>query len=278
MSVFITPAELAAQLESIPPRILDVRWTLMDTDGSEPYAVGHIPGAVYVDLETQLSDHSVQGAGRHPLPTREALQAAARSWGLEDGDPVVVYDDWNGFGSARAWWLLRHAGLTDVRILSGGLGAWRAAGLPLEEGVGEPTPGFITLDWDAMPTITADGAEAFPEIGVLLDARAGERYRGETEPMDPQAGHIPGALNAPTTGNVGADGAFLTADELRAHYATLGADGSQPVAVYCGSGVSAAHNIAALTEIGIDAALFPGSWSQWSGEAGRAIATGPDPR
>ncbi len=276
MSVFITVAELADALDSIPPRILDVRWTLVDPDGRVDFEGGHIPGAVYVDLETELSDHSVAGQGRHPLPTRETLQAAARSWGLDDGEPVVVYDDWNSFGASRAWWLLRHAGLRDVRILSGGLGAWRAAGMALETGDLSVEPGFVTLDWDAMPVVTADEAAALPSAGgVLLDARAGERYRGETEPLDPRAGHIPGALSAPTAGNVNESGEFLAADALRERYAAFGADGLRSVGVYCGSGVSAAHNIAALAEAGFEAALFPGSWSQWSSEPGRPIAMGP---
>lgn len=275
MTVFVTAAGLAAELDGIPPRVLDVRWLLAEPDGREAYAAGHIPGAVYVDLETDLSDHAIAGGGRHPLPTREALQAAARGWGLDDGEAIVVCDDWNGMAAARAWWLLRHAGLRDVRILSGGLGAWRAAGLPLVTG-GEPIePGFITLDWDAMPTLTADEAAALPSAGgLLLDARAGERYRGEVESLDPRAGHIPGAVSAPTTANIGADGCFLSADALRGRFAALGVDGSGSVGVYCGSGVTAAHQIAALEVAGIEAALFPGSWSQWSNELSRPVAVG----
>jgi thiosulfate/3-mercaptopyruvate sulfurtransferase len=274
MTVFITVAELAAELDSIPPRILDVRWTLAETDGREAFADGHIPGAVYADLETELSDHTVAGAGRHPLPTRETLQAAARGWGLDDGEAVVVYDDWNGLAAARAWWLLRHAGLRDVRILSGGLKAWRAAGLSLEKGEVAVEQGFVTLDWDAMPTLTADEAAAFPSNGVLLDARAGERYRGETEPIDPRAGHIPGAVSSPTTENVGPDGCFLSPGLLLDRFAALGVDADSPVAVYCGSGVNAAHEIAALEAAGISAALFPGSWSQWSSDPSRPVAVG----
>ncbi len=275
MTVFVTVAELAGELDSIPPRIFDVRWTLAEPDGRAAFVDGHIPGAVYVDLETELSDHAVAGGGRHPLPTREALQAAARGWGLDDGESMVVCDDWNGIAAARAWWLLRHAGLRDVRILSGGMGAWRAAGLPLETGDVPVEPGFVTLDWDAMPTLTADEAAALASAGgVLLDARAGERYRGEVEPLDPRAGHIPGAVSAPTVENVGADGETLAADALRERFAALGADGSRPVGVYCGSGVTAAHEIAALESAGISAALFPGSWSQWSSDASRPVAAG----
>ncbi len=274
MAVFVTVAELAAELDSIPPRILDVRWTLAEPDGREAFISGHISGAVYADLETELSDHAVAGGGRHPLPAREALQAAARSWGLDDGEAVVVYDDWNGMAAARAWWLLRHAGLRDVRILSGGLGAWRAEGLPLETGDAPAEPGFVTLDWDAMPTLTADEAAALPSDGVLLDAREGERYRGETEPIDPRAGHIPGAVSAPTTANIGPDGRFHSPERLRDRFAALGVDGHLPVAVYCGSGVTAAHEIAALEAAGISAALFPGSWSQWSSDPSRPVAVG----
>ncbi len=273
MTVFITAAELAAALDSIPPRILDVRWTLAEPDGREAFAAGHISGAVYADLETELSDHTVAGGGRHPLPTREALQAAARGWGLDDGEAVVVYDDWNGMAAARAWWLLRHAGLRDVRILSGGLGAWCADGLPLETGETPTEPGFVTLDWDAMSILTADEAAALPSAGgVLLDARAGERYRGEVEPLDPRAGHIPGAVSAPTAENLGESGETLPADALRERFVALGMDGSRPVGVYCGSGVTAAHEIAALEAAGIGAALFPGSWSQWSSDPSRPVA------
>ncbi len=258
------------------PRLLDVRWNLFDPTAGKPnFLAGHIPGAVYADMETELSDHAKQGLGRHPLPDRESLQAAARAWGINDGDAVVVYDDRAGSAAARAWWLLRHAGVADVSILDGGLAAWTAAGEAVEQGEPRIVPGNVTLDWGRMPVVDADGAAAFPSHGTLLDARAGERYRGETEPLDPRAGHIPGALNAPTTDNVDTDGRFLPAEHLRERFAALGIGQGDAVAVYCGSGVTAAHEIAALAVAGIDAALFPGSWSQWSNEADRPVQVGP---
>ena len=217
-------------------------------------------------------------AGRHPLPDPAALQAAARRWGLRAGQPVVVYDNNGGLAAARAWWLLRWAGVADVthpgrrprRVDRRPDSSWPA---------GEPdvTPGDVTLTAGHLPVLTADEAAALARDGVLLDARAGERYRGETEPVDPRAGHIPGAISAPTSGNLSADGTFAAPGTLRARYAALGAGAGKPVGVYCGSGVTAAHDIAALAIAGFDAALFPGSWSAWSGDARRPAATGPQP-
>ena len=257
------------------PAILDVRWRLDQPDGREAYLAGHIPGAVYVSLEDELSDHTRMGLGRHPLPTGAALQAAARRWGLHRDQPVVVYDDWNRAGSARAWWVLTAAGLGDVRILDGGLPAWVAAGGGLQSGPVNPPPGDLTVDYDDLyagcrPVLTA--AEISAGAGTaLVDARAPERFRGEVEPVDPVAGHIPGARNLPSTAVLGPDGRFLPADRLAARLDEIGAGPS--LGVYCGSGVSASVVLAALNSIGVDAALFPGSWSQWSGED-RAVETG----
>lgn len=278
MSVLISVPELLDLLASDEaPRLLDVRWSLAVPDGRPVYAAEHLPGAIYVDMNADLAAHASPSDGRHPLPTQGSLERAARAWGLEEGESVVVYDDAAGMAAARAWWLLRHAGVTDVRILDGGLAAWRAAGSPLESGNVEPHPSDIELSWGHMPVIDADEAADFPSQGVLLDARAGERYRGESEPIDPRAGHIPGAVSAPTADNLGEGGVFLAADALRERFVALGADGSRPVAAYCGSGVTAAHQIAALAHAGIGAALYPGSWSQWSNDPERRAATGPEP-
>lgn len=278
MSVLISVSELVRVLASDDaPRVLDVRWTLAVPDGRPLYAAEHLPGAVYVDMNADLAAQSSAKEGRHPLPTQGSFERAARSWGLEPGESVVVYDDASGLTAARAWWLLRHAGVADVRILDGGLSAWRTAEAPLESGQIDPVASEIELSWGHMPVIDADAAAEFPKAGVLLDARAGERYRGESEPIDPRAGHIPGAVSAPTQDNLIDGGLFLTAGALRERFATLGVDGSRLVAAYCGSGVSAAHEIAALAEAGIDAALYPGSWSQWSNDAERPAATGPTP-
>lgn len=275
MPVLISPSELARALGSpTPPRLLDVRWTLAEPDGREDHRAGHIPGAVYVDLDTELADIGDPSRGRHPLPSREALEVAARRWGLREDDAVVVYDGGPSFGAARAWWLLRHAGVRDVRVLDGGYAAWALAGGEVESGPVEPSPGDIGLDWGRMPVIDGDGAAGWPSHGVLLDARAGERFRGEVEPMDPLAGHIPGAVNAPTTENLGAGGAFLSGAELEARFAAIGVEPAADVAAYCGSGVTAAHTVLALEMAGIAAALYPGSWSEWSNTPGRPVAVG----
>jgi thiosulfate/3-mercaptopyruvate sulfurtransferase len=272
-AVLITPSELAQRLaDGAPVTVLDVRWQLTEPDGRAPYEGGHIPGAVYVSLEDELSDHGVSGRGRHPLPSGRSVEDAGRRWGVRGGTPVVVYDDWNRAGSARAWWVLRAAGLRDVRILDGGLGAWIAAGGALETGTVTPEPGDLVVGHDdlyagALPTLDAEGAVA---LGArLLDARAPERFRGDVEPIDRVGGHIPGARNVPSTGLLADDGSFLPgADLARA----LGdADG-----VYCGSGVTASVVLAALASVGIDAALFPGSWSEWSSNSALPVAVGPE--
>lgn len=258
-------------------RVLDVRWKLGGPPGREEYERGHIPGAVYVDLDTELAGHGAPTDGRHPLPDEADFEAAARSWGLNDGDSVVVYDDVSGTSAARAWWLLRHAGVRDVRLLDGGLAAWRDAGRPLETGGVLHAPGTIRLRFGALPVIDADGAAALASDreGVLLDARAAERFRGEVEPVDPRPGHIPGAVSAPTTENVGADGRMLPAEELRARFDALGIGAETPVGVYCGSGVTAAHAALALVVAGRPLpALYPGSYSAWSNDPARIVHTG----
>ena len=275
MSILVSAADLLA---AGPGRtvLLDVRWALGDPHGRERYLAGHIPGAVFVDLETELADPPSAAEGRHPLPSLQRLESAARRWGIRDGDIVIAYDATGGLAAARAWWLLRWGGLADVRLLDGGLDAWRRAGGPVEAGDVAPAPGNVTLPGGGMPVLTIDQAAALPSSGVLLDARARERYRGEVEPVDPHAGHVPGAVSAPTTDNLAPDGTFLPAAELRERFAGLGARPGTTVGVYCGSGVTAAHEVAALAAAGIDAALWPGSWSQWSNDPQRPAATGPD--
>lgn len=252
--------------------LLDVRWALGDPKGREHYAAGHIPGAVFVDMEAELAAPATPEAGRHPLPSLSDLQTCARRWGIDDGDSVVVYDASGGLAAARAWWLLRWGGVADVRILDGGLPAWTASGRALESGEPETRSGTVTLSGHAMPVVEIDAAGRWPECGVLLDARAGERYRGEVEPIDPRAGHIPGAISAPTAANLDSTGHFRSSDELRERFAGL-TDGV-PVAVYCGSGVTAAHQIAALAVAGIEATLYPGSFSQWSNDETRTVDVG----
>jgi thiosulfate/3-mercaptopyruvate sulfurtransferase len=276
VSVLVSAGELLADGGRIV--LLDVRWALGDAHGREKYLAGHLPGAVFVDLETELADPPSPQAGRHPLPSVQRLQSVARQWGIRAGDAVVAYDAAGGTAAARAWWLLRWGGLTDVRILDGGLAAWTAAGGPLESGDVVPEPGDVTVAGGGMPVMSIDEAAALPSSGgVLLDARAGERYRGEVEPIDPRAGHVPGAVSAPTTDNLAADGRFRPADELVERFAGLGAVPGTTVGVYCGSGVTASHEIAALAAAGIDAALWPGSWSQWAADPSRPAAVDSEP-
>lgn len=278
MDILITPAELDHALRTRDDvRVIDVRWSLGGPPGGPLHEAGHIPGAVYADLDRELSRHGAPEEGRHPLPDAAALQEAARRWGIRQGDLVVVHDGGGNMAAARAWWLLRDAGIRDVRLLDGALPAWVAAGLPLATGSSTPEPGDVTLTRGALPTLDEDAAEDLARTGALLDARAGERYRGEVEPVDPRAGHIPGALSAPTAETVDASGAFLPADALRERYAALGIRQGEPVGVYCGSGVTAAHEVAALAIAGIDAALYPGSWSAWSNRPERRVATGAEP-
>jgi thiosulfate/3-mercaptopyruvate sulfurtransferase len=273
--VLIEPADLLPLLGRPDVVLLDVRWRLDVPDGRPAYRAGHLPGAVYVDLDHELAGSPAPGAGRHPLPAPADLEAAARRWGIRQGSTVVAYDDLGGMSAARAWWLLRDGGLGDVRVLNGGLTAWRRAGLPLEQGETEAVLGDVRLTPGELPVIDAEGAAGF--AGALLDARAGERYRGEVEPVDPRAGHIPGALGAPTAGNLDADGRFLPPEALRRRFTDLGVDLAGPVAAYCGSGITASHEVLALAVAGVDAALYPGSWSAWSSDAARPAATGPNP-
>ena len=262
--ILITATELAQRLSADEPlTILDVRWQLTEPDGRAAYERGHLPGAVYVSLEDELSDHSVSGRGH-------SVEAAARRWGVRNGVPVVVYDDWNRAGSARAWWVLTAAGLPEVRILDGGLSAWAG---PLEIGSVTPEPGDVTVVHDDLyagsrPTLTAEQV-ANPGV-MLLDARAPERFRGEVEPVDPVAGHIPGAANVPTAGLLSDDGRFLPDADLSRVFDSVDAS----TGVYCGSGVTASVVVAALATVGVDAALYPGSWSEWSSDPTRPVTRG----
>ncbi|MFC5822846.1 sulfurtransferase [Nonomuraea insulae] len=269
-SPLITPAELAAQ-DGVT--VLDVRWRLGGPPGLQFYREGHIEGAVYCDLDADLAAPPGAG-GRHPLPDAAAFQSAMRRLGVSDGRPVVVYDDAGSTVAARAWWALRYYGHQDVHVLDGGLPAWIEAGLPITKDTPEPVEGDFTARPGGMPALTADEAAALVGRGVLLDARAGERYRGEVEPVDPVAGHVPGAVNAPTTENVGPDGRFLAPGALRARFADLGVGEGVEAGAYCGSGVTAAHEVLALEVAGLPAALYVGSWSHWVTDPSRPVATG----
>jgi thiosulfate/3-mercaptopyruvate sulfurtransferase len=253
--------------------LLDVRWRLGGPPGIEAYRRGHLPGAVFVDLDRDLA--APPGPeGRHPLPGREEFQESMRRAGVRQGDLVVVYDDADATAAARAWWTLRYFGHDRVRVLDGGYHAWVEAGRPVTTEVPEVERGDFTAVPGHLPLLDADGAMAVAKAGVLLDARAAERYRGEIEPVDPVAGHIPGAVSAPTHGNVGVDGRFLPAGLLRERFAGLGATDAAEVGAYCGSGVTAAHEILALTVAGVPAALYAGSWSNWIADGTRPVETG----
>ncbi|MBX6768004.1 MAG: sulfurtransferase, partial [Actinomadura rubrobrunea] len=237
------------------------------------YERGHLPGAVFIDLDRDLAAPPGP-AGRHPLPSPQDFQDAMRRAGVSADRTVVVYDDADSTAAGRAWWTLRYFGHTRVRVLDGGYHAWVNAGLPVSTDVPDVRPGDFVARPGGMPLLDAEGAAELAKTGVLLDARSAERYRGENEPVDPVAGHIPGAVSAPTTGNVGVDGRFLPSAVLRDRFGKLGATDAVDVGVYCGSGVTAAHEVLALTVAGIPAALYVGSWSDWISDPTNPVATG----
>ena len=273
--ILISAAELAGQLTDRGPALLDIRWRLGGPPGRELYAAGHIPGAVFVDLDADLAAPPGPG-GRHPMPATVDFQSAMRRAGVSGTRTVVVYDDADSTAAARGWWLLRYFGHPAVRVLDGGYRAWHEAGFPVQTGAGSvPEPGDFTARPGQLPLLDADGAARLARTGLLLDARAGARYRGETEPVDPVAGHIPGAVSAPTAENVKPDGTFRSAAELASRFHAVGATAGSDVGVYCGSGVTAAHEVLALTLAGLPAALYAGSWSEWITDPARPLATGP---
>ena len=278
MTHLITAAELAHEIEDVV--VLDVRWALTTANspaGRADYEAGHVPGAFFVDLDTELAAPPGAG-GRHPLPDVAVVEALLRRAGITEDSRVVVYDARESYAAARAWWVLRWAGVPDVRVLDGGYAAWVAVGLPTSTEEPANRHGDMRVSPDALPTLDAAGAAALAKDGLLLDARAPERYAGETEPIDPVAGHVPGAVNSPTSEWNTADGTFRR--DLADHWAkvTPGRDvAAGAVGVYCGSGVTAAHELLALAELGIDAVLYPGSWSEWIRDPSRPVATGPDP-
>ncbi|MEU7929298.1 sulfurtransferase [Micromonospora sp. NPDC049801] len=271
---------LAAELDHAdPPTLLDVRWRLTGPPGHDDYLAGHLPGAVFVDLDTALCGPPGVG-GRHPLPDPGALRGALRAAGVRSGHPVVVYDGGDGLAAARAWWTLRWVGHRPVRLLHGGFPAWVAAGRPVSTEAPTPRPGDVEVRPGALPVLDAGQAAALAcaDDAVLLDVRAAPRFRGEVEPIDPVAGHVPGAANLPAGEYVGADGRFPAAEVLRDRFAAVGVQGAREVGAYCGSGVTAAQAVLALHLAGRpDAALYVGSWSNWVADASRPVATGPTP-
>jgi len=267
----ISVAELVQALGTVS--VLDIRYQMGGPGGPDEYAAGHVPGAAYVDMDTALA--GARGPrGRHPLPDVAVFEEAMRRAGVSNDRPVVVYDDWGGRAAARAWWLLRYHGHPDVRVLDGGWAAWQHAGGAVETAQPAVEPGTFTAEPGHLAVVDADGLLEFAAKHTLVDARAPERFRGEVEPIDPVAGHIPGAVNVPTGKNLRDDGTFRPAAELDALYRGVRRSADGEVAAYCGSGVTAAHDILALAVAGVDAALYPGSWSEWVADPSRPVELG----
>ncbi|MGH3687850.1 MAG: sulfurtransferase [Pseudonocardiaceae bacterium] len=281
MHPVITPRELVNRLDGPePPTVADVRWALTGPPGRADYHASHLPGAVFLDVDTGLAGPPGPG-GRHPLPDPAALQATLRAAGVHATTPVVAYDAADGSVAARLWWLLRWAGHPAVAVLDGGIAAWRAAGLPVTANVVHTQAGTITVRPGGMPVLDAAQAAMLARSGVLLDARAAHRYRGESEPVDPRAGHIPGAVNAPFGELTDAQGRWLSPMRLRELAQRWGVAGAE-VGAYCGSGINACALVLGLELAGVatserPAALYVGSWSQWCTDPDRPVVTGPNP-
>lgn len=275
--MLISAQDLLARLDDPGLRIADVRWYLADpAQGRREYAQAHLPGAVFVDVDSDLV--GADGPGRHPLPSPRAFAARLGALGIGPAHEVVAYDASGGTIAARLWWMLDAIGHRRVALLDGGLPAWVAQGGPVTDVVPRHPPVAYDVELDAWPgTIDRDALVARLGDLTLLDVRAAERYRGEIEPIDPVAGHIPTALSAPTTANVGPDGRFLGPSELAERFAALGAAGGPGTAVHCGSGINATHTVLAMRLAGLPAPLlYEGSYSDWS-RAGMPVVTGADP-
>jgi thiosulfate/3-mercaptopyruvate sulfurtransferase len=257
-------------------RPADVRWYLGEPDrGRQAYREAHLPGAVYVDLESDLS--AEDGPGRHPLPDWDVFAARMSELGIGDDSVVVAYDDRGGAVAARLWWMLRAIGHERTYVLDGGLAGWVADGHALTDELPDVAPGELSVEVRAGVSLDRDELKGRLDSVLALDARAGERYRGEIEPLDPIAGHIPGAVNAPYEDNLASFGRFLPAEQLAEKYRALGVGEERETVVYCGSGVTACHTLLAIEHAGLGPAkLYPGSWSDWS-TAGYEVATGPGP-
>jgi thiosulfate/3-mercaptopyruvate sulfurtransferase len=275
-------------MEAARGRVLVTAEALARLDGAAVLAIrnprgkeseaARIPGAVDVDLPGELASPGGGMLGSRPLPEIDALQRHARGWGLRQGQAVVVYDHDRGLVAGRAWWVLRWAGIADVRILDGGFAAWVAAGLPVAHRAPLPPPGDVVLSAGHLPVLDADAAAAIARSGVLLDTRVRPNYIGGATPSGaPRRGHIPGSISTPVADIFTEPGPIADAETLRHLAAALGADGTRPVGVTCGAGISAALGVAALASIGIEAAMYPGSWSAWSADPERPVMVGGVP-
>jgi thiosulfate/3-mercaptopyruvate sulfurtransferase len=281
-STLISAEALALQLDEPRLRIFDCRFDLArPACGREQYDENHLPHAVHADLNRDLSAPVTARSGRHPLPPPAEFEARLRTWGVDCDSRVVAYDDGNGMYAARLWWMLRWLGHDDVAVLDGGMLRWRELGLPLEQAVPAATAGnFVARPRDGFAVDAAALMAASGDAALrILDARAPERYRGEVEPIDAVAGHVPGARNHPFALSLGADGRFLPPEELRTRFGTSldGVPANGTIAM-CGSGVTACHLLLALEHAGLGGArLYPGSWSEWSSDPARPVRTGASP-
>lgn len=277
-ATLIDTATLAAHLRAPDWLVIDCRFELADpAAGERAYRSGHIPDALYAHLDRDLSGPVTPLSGRHPLPAVDALARTLSGWGIEDQVQVVAYDAGNGMMAARLWWLLRWLGHDAVAVLDGGLAAWEGEGRPLSRALPIPLPRSFQprpRDWMIVAAAEIEAALGSDRLR-LLDARATPRFRGEQEPIDPVAGHIPGALNHPFDRNLGADGRFLAPEELRRRLQPLVGQSAGQAVSYCGSGVTACHTLLALELAGLAGGrLYPGSWSEWIRDASRPVARG----
>ncbi len=273
---------LAQHLNDPAVRIADVRWYLFEKDktGYGEYLKGHIPGAVYFNMDTELASPRGQGPGRHPLPKPDVFAEAAARAGIGEATHVVAYDDRGAASAARLWWLLRYFGHDEVSLLDGGITQWTADGRPLETDVRTyPRSTFVARPRSNM-VVNAEVVNVFRDDpqALVLDVRAAERYEGIIEPIDPRAGHVPGAKSAPYTGNLADNQRFKAPQELRGRFEKLGAATADKLVCYCGSGVNACQSIFALKLAGFESVLYEGSWSDWSNQPDRPLATGPNPK
>jgi thiosulfate/3-mercaptopyruvate sulfurtransferase len=267
---------LLVDVDSVPDDavLVDTRLALTGPPGRARYHAGHLPGAAYVDVDDDLADPPGD-RGRHPLPSLARFTAGMRRAGVLRSSTVVAYDDGPATAAARLWWLLRYHGHDDVMVLDGGLAAWAASGRPVSTMPVPPAAGDWTGTPGHLPVVEAPGIPGLVADGLLLDVRAADRFRGETEPIDPVAGHVPGAVSAPLTELTGPDQRFRPPDVLRARFEALGVEDAVAVAASCGSGVTACQTLLALRLAGHDdAALYPGSWSGWITDPSRPVATG----
>lgn len=276
-NTLVQPEALAAALDERDVVAVDCRFSLADpAAGEQAYRAAHTPGARYAHLDRDLSGHGKRGQGRHPWPDAVAFSARLSDWGIAPNSRVLAYDAGDGAFAARLWCLLKLLGHDAVAVLDGGWARWTALGLPVDAAVPSPSPAAYSATFEASRLFDADDTRRHLDAGgLLLDARAPERFRGEVEPIDPVAGHVPGATNRPYASNL-ADGRFKPAAQLRAEFDTL-LDGrpADAVVAMCGSGVTACHHLLAMEHAGLPGAkLFTGSWSGWTSDPSRPVATG----